>query len=445
MVAESVTEDLPHDPAPVELNEGWPGLSPEEKCARFFNFERDQAEEFFLGLGAREQALLVLALPARNRRQWLRLLAPDDAADVLQEMPVEERDGILQLLDKVTRREVAALLAYAEDEAGGLMSPRYVRIRPEINVDEAMTYLRRQAHRPIETINYTYVLNQEQHLLGVVSFRDLFLAPGNKLISDIMIKEVVTVSEYTKQEEISLLLKKHNLIAIPVVDANQRLVGIVTVDDIIEAIEEEVTEDIHKFGGTEALDAPYMDIGFWSMIKKRAGWLSILFVGEMFTATAMTYFEHEIARAVVLSLFIPLVISSGGNSGSQASTLVVRAIALNEIKLRHWYKVLMREIAAGLVLGCILGSIGLLRILLWPNKVGIYGEHYPLIAGTVCLSLVGVVLWGTIAGAMLPMLLKRAGLDPASASAPFVATIVDVTGLIIYFTVASLILTGVLL
>lgn len=441
---EPVIEAAPADPI-SEIFEAWTLLTPTERLGRFRALERSDAEEFFLTLGARDQAQLIMMLHPQERRSWIRQLAPDDAVDVIQEAPPEDRESLFTLLDKVTRREVTALLAYSEDEAGGLMSPRYARLRPDMSVDEAITYLRRQARRPIETISYFYVLDQDQKLLGVVSMRELFLEPGNRLIKEIMSTDVVSVLEDTNQEEVSRLLKQHNLIAIPVVDELNQLKGIITVDDIMQAMEEEVTEDIQKIGGTEALEAPYLETGFWQMVKKRAGWLSVLFVGEMFTANAMSYYEEEINRAVVLALFIPLVISSGGNSGSQASTLVVRAIALGEVRTRLWAKVLFREVWAGLALGCILGTLGFLRVVLWPSHASLYGEHYLLIAATLSFSLVGIVLWGTVVGSMLPLILKRAGLDPASASAPFVATLVDVSGLILYFTLASVLLGGKLL
>lgn len=439
-LAEEVSEQ-------VELTDAdsWAGLPEEQRVPRFLQLERDKAEELFSALGAREQAQILQGMPQSDWRVLLRSLPPDDAADVLQELPIELRDDALALLDKVTRREVHALLAYAEDEAGGLMSPRYARMRPDMTVDEALAYLRRQARRPIETLTYFYVLDNHQVLLGVVSFRDLFIEPGNKLISDIMHREVVSVQEDTDQEEISRLLSRHELVAIPVTDPAGRLKGIVTIDDVVQAMEEEVTEDIQKIGGSEALDAPYLEVRFWEMIRKRASWLSILLVGEMFTASAMAHYEFEIAQAVVLALFIPLVISSGGNSGSQASTLVVRAVALGEVRTRQWFRVLVREICSGLVLGLLLGTLGLLRVVLWPNAAGVYGEHYLRIGFVVAISLVSVVLWGTVAGSMLPLLLKRVGLDPASASAPCVATIVDVTGLVFYFSIASMLLGGILL
>ncbi|HJQ82724.1 MAG TPA: magnesium transporter [Candidatus Binatia bacterium] len=430
-----------------ELQDAWPVLSLEERLEALKLLPHGEAEDHLLGLPARDQAELILAMSSGERRSWMRLLPPDDAADVIQAAPEGERETLLGLLDDPTRKEVAALLAYAEDDAGGLMNPRYARLRPEMSVDEAITYLRRQARERLapETIYYVYVLDAAQRLLGVVSFRELFAAPPEKTVRDIMITDVLTAPEDLDQEALSRLFAEHDFLAIPVVDRERHVKGIVTVDDIVDVVQEEATEDIQKIGGMEALDAPYLDVGFWSMVRKRAGWLAILFVGEMLTATAMGYFEHEIARAVVLALFVPLIISSGGNSGSQASTLVVRALALGELKLRDWWRVVSREIGAGLALGAILALIGMTRILAWQQLFGVYGEHYMLIALTVAGSLVGVVTWGTIAGSMLPMILRKLGFDPASASAPFVATMVDVSGLVIYFSVASVILRGTLL
>lgn len=436
---------MPNKLSYEELQDAWPLLLTEDRLEGFKLLAQADADDFFLSLSARDQAALLLTLPAGERRLWLRSLAPDDAADVIQEVSQEERAELLALLDEVARAEVSALLSYAEDEAGGLMNPRYARLRPDMHVDEALSYLRRQARERIATIYYVYVLDGQQRLVGIISFRELFAAPGDKKVQDVMRTDMVTVSEQMDQEAVSLLFAQYDFMALPVVDAEGHIKGIVTVDDIVDVVQEEATEDIQKIGGMEALDGPYLQIGFTQMMKKRAGWLSALFLGEMLTATAMGYYEHAIERAVVLALFIPLIISSGGNSGSQASTLVIRAMALGEVRLRDWWRVIRREIFAGLVLGTILGLIGLARILLWPSRAQIYGEHYFLVGLTVAVSLVGVVLFGTIAGSMLPFILRRLGFDPASASAPFVATLVDVTGLIIYFTVASFILYDVLL
>ena len=428
-----------------ELQELWSSLAPEARLEAFKALSRAEAEDCFWSLSATDQVELLLALPAVERRGWMRFLAPDDAADVVQAAPEEERDGLLALLDDSTRKEVTALLAYAEDQAGGLMSPRFARVRPDMTADEAISYLHKQARERVETIYYVYVLDAQQRLVGVVSFRQLFEAPGGMKVRDLMQTEVVTVSEQMDQEDVGLLFARHSLLAIPVVDADRHMKGVVTVDDIVDVVQEEATEDIQKIGGMEALDEPYLDIGLFRMIRKRAGWLAALFMSETLTATAMGYYEHEIARAVVLALFIPLIISSGGNSGSQASTLVVRAMALGEVRLRDWWRVVSRELAAGFVLGAVLGAIGFLRIVLWQMVSPIYGQHYMLVATTVCFSLIGVVTFGTFAGSLLPFILRRLGFDPASASAPFVATLVDVTGLVIYFTAASLILRGTVL
>jgi magnesium transporter len=437
MAAATVTAD--------ELHEAWRLLSPEERFESFGFLSPEEAQEFFLDLRAADQLLIVRQSPPALRRSWIRLLAPDDAADLLQEARPEERAELMALLDSPTRREVAALLAYEEDDAGGLMSPRYARLRPDMTVDEAIGYLRMQARQRLETIHYAYVLDSRQHLLGVMSLRELLTAPGDRQVADVMRTGLVTAAEDTDQEEIGQLFSRHDLIAVPVLDREGRMKGIVTVDDIVDVVEQEATEDIQKMGGSEALDAPYLQVGMLSMVRKRAGWLSALFLGELLTATAMGYYEKEIARAAVLAIFIPLIISSGGNSGSQATTLIIRALALSEVRLRDWWRVFRRELVAGLGLGAILGALGYTRIVIWQKAFGTYGEHGFLIAFTVAMSLVGVVLWGTLIGSSLPFVLRRLGFDPASASAPFVATLVDVTGLIIYFSVASLILRGTLL
>lgn len=427
-----------------EILERWPKLGARERLEMFRAIPREQADDFFLELSSRDQLDLLAALPEGEHRIWLRLLAPDDAADLIQLAPPGQRQNWLKQLDETAQREVSALLAYKEDEAGGLMSPRFARLRPEMTVDEAISYLRRQAGQ-LETIYYAYALDDGQHLLGVVSFRDLFSADKSKTVRDVMRTQIVTTTEDADQEAVAKLFSLHHLLAIPVVDSEKCMKGIVTVDDIVDVVQEEASEDIQKLGGMEALDAPYLQIGFWRMVQKRAGWLAVLFVGEMLTATAMGYYEQEIARAVVLALFVPLIISSGGNSGSQATTLVIRAMAVGEVKLRDWWRIIRREFATGLVLGSVLATIGLTRILVWQAIWKPYGEDYVIIGLTVACSLIGVVLFGTIAGSMLPFILRRFGLDPASASAPFVATLVDVSGLVIYFTIASIFLRGTLL
>jgi magnesium transporter len=436
-----VSETLSAD----DLRDAWAVSSQRERSEGLMLLPRADAEDLFFTLSPADQAAIVLGLPPGERRSWMRLLAPDDAADLLQAAPSAAHDALLALLDEPTRKEVLGLLAYAEDRAGGLMNTRFARVRPDMTVDEAMAYLRKQGREQVETIYYSYVLDHEQRLLGVASFRELFDADASKCVHDIMRTALVTVTDQTPQEEVSQLFARSGLIAIPVVDAERHMRGIVTLDDIVHVVSEEATKDIQMMGGSEALGAPYLEIGFLQMVKKRAGWLSALFLGEMLTATAMGYFEKEIERAVVLALFVPLIISSGGNSGSQASTLVIRAMALGEVRLRDWWRVIRGELFAGLALGSILAVIGLTRILTWVGLFGSYGEHYWLVALTVSISLIGVVTFGTFAGSLLPFVLRRLGFDPASACAPFVATLVDVTGLVIYFTAASVIMRGTLL
>ncbi|RMG13338.1 MAG: magnesium transporter [Planctomycetota bacterium] len=427
------------------LREEWPALDPDARAAAFQRLPASEAEEFFLGLSALGQAQILLRLPERERRLWLRLLAPDDVADVLQEVEPADREGLLQLLDTVTRAEVRALLAYAEDDAGGLMSPRFARVRPDMSVEEAIRYLQRQARDRLETIYYAYVLDAGQRLLGVCSFRELFAASPSSPVREVMEDDPVTIDEDTDQEAVARLFLRYGFLALPVVDAEGRMKGIVTIDDIVDVLQEEATEDVQKYGGMQALDAPYLQTGFGSMIRKRAGWLTLLFLGETLTASAMGYFEDALARAVVLAVFLPLIVSSGGNSGSQASTLIVRAMALGEVKLRDVWLIARREFLAGATLGVILAAVGALRVVLWQAVFGSYGEHAARIALTVGLSVVGVVTLGTLTGSMLPFLIRRCGWDPASASAPFVATVVDVGGVVIYFGVAQLILGGSLL
>ncbi|NVJ07702.1 magnesium transporter [Myxococcus sp. AM001] len=428
-----------------ELHEAWPVLSVDERLEGFRLLPASVADDFFLALSAREQAEVILHLHPAERRTWVRLLPPDDLADLVQAVEPEQAESILSQLDDASRREVNVLLAYAEDDAGGLMNPRFARVRPDMSIDEAISYLRKQARERVETVYYAYVLDAEQHLQGVLSLRQLFQSASDKRVADVMQRDVITVSEDTDQEAVSRLFTEHGFMALPVLDAQQRMKGIVTVDDIVDVVQEEATEDIQKAGGMEALEAPYFETGFFGMLKKRIGWLLVLFLGQMLTATAMSSFEDEIATAVVLSLFVPLIISSGGNSGSQASTLIIRSLALGEMRLRDWWRVARRELLSGLVLGLVLGVVGLARILIWNSITGVYGQHALPLGITVALSVLGVVTFGTLAGSMLPLVLRKFGFDPASASAPFVATLVDVSGVLIYFTVASLLLRGTLL
>jgi len=374
-------------------------------------------------------------------------MSADQRADLFRELPDRERPRFLRMLEPPTREALKFLLRYATDTAGGIMTTEFVSVPATWTAQQTLDYIS-QVGRAKETVYAIYVLDPEdRRLVHVVSLRELMVADRATLVVDVGDRrKPITVAPATDREEVARVISKYNLLAVPVVDEGGHVMGIVTVDDVIDAIVRETTEDVQKFGGMEALDEPYTEISLGRMIKKRAGWLCALFLGEMLTATAMGHFEGEIARAVVLSLFIPLIISSGGNSGSQATSLIIRALALRELSLGDWWRVALRELPSGVALGAILGVIGVWRIVLW-QKVGWYnyGSHWLLVAFTVGAALVGVVTFGSLAGSMLPFLLKRLGFDPASASAPFVATLVDVTGLIIYFSVALLILRGTLL
>ncbi len=427
-----------------ELQSAWALLLPEERVNAFRELDRINADTLFPALRAHDQVELLRGMTPKERRSCLRMLPPDEVADLVQATPIEERLQLLGELDDRARREVVGLLAYKDDEAGGIMNPRYTRLRPDLTVDEAIIYIRKQVRENPGTIYYAYVVDAEQKLIGVVSFRDLLSAKPDTHVREVMKTNVVQAPADMDQETVGRLFAKHGLIAIPVVDDEGHMKGVVTVDDIVDVVQQEATEDIQKLGGMEVMGFPYLEIPFRRMIRMRAGWLSALFLGELLTATAMSYFQDEIARAVVLALFVPLIISSGGNSGSQATTLVIRAMALGEVQLGDWWRVLRREILAGAALGTVLGTIGMLRILIWQAAFASYGEHYALVGLTVFLSLIGVVTFGSISGCMLPFILRRLGFDPASASAPFVATLVDVTGLVIYFSVASMILADLL-
>lgn len=434
----------------LEAAETWPDLTPAQRATLLKQLPPAVGTEFFLDLAAADQLEVILALSPGERRPWIRLLAPDDLADLIQAGPLEQHSALLGLLDESTRASVTALLAYAEDEAGGLMNPKYIRVRPDMTASEALGYFRRQAQERAaaaarDTPAFAYALGADDTLLGEVALTDLVAAQPFTSVSQLMRAPAVTIPEAIDQEQVAHLFAEHGLVVAPVVDDQGRMKGVVTADDIVQVVEEEATEDIQKLGGSEALDAPYLQTSLAGMVQKRAGWLGMLFLGEMLTASAMARFEDEIAHAVVLALFVPLMISSGGNSGSQASTLVIRAMALGEVTLGHWWRVLRREAAAGLALGCVLAVLGALRIMIWQYAEGTYGPHYMALALTVGLSLIGIVTWGTISGSMLPFLLRRLKIDPASASAPFVATLVDVSGILIYFTLASLLLAGKLL
>lgn len=421
--------------------EQWLAVPSDERVPAFQALPRTEAAEVFQALDPSEQIVLLDALSEQERRIWLRLLPLDATADVIQHAGDDaERIALLDLLDPATRVEVQALLAYADDEAGGKMNPRYARLRPEMTVEQAIFYVRHQTGRQIDLIYYLYIVDEHDHLLGVISFRDLLTARPQARIAEIMRRDFTAVHEDDDQETVARVLQNAGLLAIPVVDDAGRMKGIISADDVLDVLQDEATEDIQKLGGVEALDLPYSRTGILTLVRKRAGWLSILFVGEMLTATAISFFEHELERAVVLALFLPMIISSGGNTGSQAATLMVRALAIGEVRLGDWFRVMRREFVTGAALGLILAVIGTARVLTWHYAFGSYPDHAFELAATIGLALIGVVLWGSLVGGMLPFALRRLGFDPATASAPFVATLSDVTGLVIYFGVAKFIL-----
>jgi magnesium transporter len=394
----------------------------------------------------RRAAILERLEPARAA-EIVSGLSADERTDVVQKMGHHERHLILPKLSSDIQKELEGLLQYPAHTAGGIMTTEFVRLDQKMTVADALKHIRSVA-REKESIYACYVMEPSSgRLVGAVSLRDLVMAELNTPITEIMRRKPVTVNALDDQEDVAKKISKYNLLAVPVLEEDGSVVGFVTVDDVVDVLIEEGTEDILRMAAVEpgALDRPYMQTSLPVMIRKRASWLVILFLGEMLTATAMGFFEKEIAKAVVLALFVPLIISSGGNSGSQASTLVIRALALSEVTLRDWWRVMRREVFSGLGLGAILGTIGFLRITVWSAFSNLYGPHWPLVALTVGVALIGIVLWGTIAGSMLPFVLRRLGFDPATSSAPFVATLVDVTGLIIYFSVAVVILRGTLL
>jgi len=430
-----------HDPAalPVDdLRDAWRLLDAAERLDGFRLLGREDAQDFFVGLHTTDQLQLIELSSPAERRNWTRMLAPDDAADLLQALPEEQRAPLLGIYDEATRREVTSLLAYREDVAGGLMNPRFARVRPEMTADESILYLRRQANEGLELYTYAYVLDREQRLLGVVSFRDLFRAKAQAPMREVMKTDVVRVHDEMDQEAVGRTFAEHDLVALPVVDASGRMKGVVTVDDIVDVVQEEATEDIHKIGGSVALDAPYLEVGLLGMLRKRLGWLLVLFLAQMLTVVAMSYFQARIDQLSLLSLFVPLILSSGGNSGSQASTLVIRAMSLGEVRPSDWKRVFLNELATGLTMGLVLGVIGFTRVLsIWPGNEQQFASFSWHLAGAILVSVVGVVLWGTLIGSMLPIVLRRLGLDPASASAPLVATLSDVTGIVVYFSAVS--------
>jgi magnesium transporter len=430
-------------PAP-DIAEIFTDLKPDDEAVCLRILPRDLAAEVFDYLPLDDQEKMLQAMGSEQVANILNDLPPDDRTALLEELPAAVTQKLLALLKPEERKMATELLGYPKDSIGRRMTPRYVAIQQNWTVAEVLAHLRQEESKR-DAINQLYVVDRKGHLVDFVRLRNLVVAPIQMSVQELLENQKIFLRATDDQETAVAAFKKYDSTILPVVDSQGVLVGVVTVDDVLDVAEQEATEDIQKLGGMEALDAPYLKIGLLSMIKKRAGWLAILFVGEMLTATAMGYFEDEIAKAVVLALFVPLIISSGGNAGSQATSLIIRALAVRDISLGDWWRVMRREILAGFALGCVLASIALVRILMWPNKEKVYGPHYVLVAATVACSLIGVVLFGSIAGSMLPFALRRLGFDPAAASAPFVATLVDVTGLVIYFSIAYRILHGTLL
>jgi len=429
---------------PREAAEAIVSLPPEDRLAAFKVLPHRPTAAVFEYLPEDAQRALIEAIGPREAAAVLNLVADDDRTKFLSDLPPDTTEQVLSQLTPDESAEATALLKYPRGVVGHLMTMHYIAVHESWTVGQVLEYVREHG-RDSETLNVIYVVDDRGVLIDDIRIRELLVVPLAKKMSELMDRRYVILHTMDRQEDALDLFRREDRTALPVVDDSGCLVGIVTVDDVLDVASETATREMQKFGGSEALDEPYMRVVFADMVKKRAGWLVVLFLGEMLTATAMGFFEKEIARAVVLALFVPLIISSGGNSGSQASTLVIRALAVGEVSLSDFWKVIRREVFTGLALGTILGAIGFLRISIWSAFSTIYGPHWLLVALTVAIALVGVVLWGTLIGCGLPFILRRLGFDPATSSAPFVATLVDVTGLVIYFSVGLVVLRGALL
>lgn len=395
-----------------------------------------------LDLGAQKQ--IIRELPPFKTAELLNTLSPDDRTDFLEELPSNAVRELIKLLDPEERKTTLSLLGYPEDSIGRLMTPDYVYVYPHNTVEEVFATIRKHG-KDSETINVIYVINDKGELLDDIRIRDFILSQPFKKVSDLMDNRVTSLQAYDDQEKASEVFKMENRVALPVVSQSNKLLGIVTIDDILWVAEEEFSEDMQKMGGTEALEQPYLEVPLNKLYKKRIIWLLILFIGETLTIAAMSNFQETLEQVLVLSTFIPLIISSGGNSGSQAATLIIQAMALGEVAIRDWWRIASREIISGFLMGATLGIIGFFIIYGGYHIFGLFGEHYIRIGFAIGTTIIGVVMWGTIMGSMLPLLLKKLGADPAASSTPFIATLVDVTGLLIYFGTAFLLLKGVLL
>jgi magnesium transporter len=435
------------DELPADIVEALNEQIPQVAAAVLQNLPLETAVGVLDTPSLRDAGEIIEAIPRDRVVPMLSGMSADRAADVFLELDEPVRSDLLARLDAETKASVRQLLIYPEESAGSLMTTEFVSVPATWTVAQALQHVR-MVERTRETVYAIYILDpRSKVLLRALPLRRLISAdPGTSVLAAAPTRRPVTISPHASRDEAARLISKYDLLAVPVVDGTGQLVGIVTVDDVIDAIVERQTEEVQRFGGMEAIDEPYMDIGFAQMIRKRAGWLCALFVSEMLTTSAMQGFQGELEKAIVLTLFIPLIMSSGGNSGSQATSLLIRALALRELQLVDWWRVALRELPTGIMLGSILGVIGIARITLW-QMFGLYdyGAHWMLIAATVGATLIGIVTFGSMVGSMLPFLLRTVGFDPAAASAPFVATLVDVTGLVIYFGVAALILRGTLL
>ena len=421
-------------------------MPPELAVAVLLHLPPDRAIEVLDQPGLEREPQLITLMPRTVAAKLLAGVSADRLADIFRQVKEPHCSELLDLLDPDTRVNIRRLLEYPKHTAGSIMTTEFASVPSTYTVGQTLDYIR-HVESSRETVYAIYVLDPlSKKLVKTITLRRLITGDLEApVLSVARPGRLITVTPLMDREDVARLISKYDLLAVPVVD-HGRVIGIVTVDDVIDAIVQESTEDVQKFGGMAAINEPYMEVGFWQMMKKRGGWLCALFLSEMLTASAMQGYEGELEKAIVLTLFIPLIMSSGGNSGSQATSLLIRALALRQLEIKDWWRVALREIPSGLALGAMLGLVGIVRISLWQN-LGFYdyGEHWMLIALTVGATLVGIVMFGSLTGSMLPFILQRIGFDPASASAPFVATLVDVTGLVIYFTVASLILRGTLL
>jgi magnesium transporter len=440
---EALTELL-NSLSPFELADLIANKTEEDQVILFRTLNPSIALQTFDFLSPQTQRKLLRKMPTMQAAAFLKNLSPDDRTTFLQDLPQNIIDELIKLLPDDERVQTLTLLGYPAGSIGRLMTPDYIAIKMDWSIEEVLDHIQGYGHDS-ETINVIYVVDEEGKLIDDIKLKDFLFVPRKSKVQSIADRTFVALSVFDSDEIAINAFKQHDRIALPVIDEKGILLGIVTIDDILKLVKQTATEDIQKMGGTEALSEPYMQTSFSELMKKRVRWLVILFLGEMLSATAMWYFQDHIAKAVVLTLFLPLVISSGGNAGSQASTLIVRAMALGEVKLIDWWEILKREIQSGVFLGTVLGIIGFFRVAIWNFFSNIYGAHWLMLAVTFGLSLIGVVLWGTLAGALLPLIVRRLGGDPATSSAPFVATIVDVTGVIIYFFIAINVLKGTLL